>query len=286
MTTMDNFQQIFDSKSQIYLDIVNEILCEVNNIEYNYTYLEHYTDLMRNNIFQGYKIYWTEIINNAHAASLLSMQRHKHWISGIIESFKNNNYLSFSANLRGLLESVADSNYSLLKIPTFLSKFSVEIEKAIKELDKDSDEDFKIYLCSDLEEALLHFAYARKLSKNESAPKYHKAETNTDYINTLTNTNFLKLYSELCQITHPAMPSVMDYFDVVESPKGYTNRINFINDKDNELITRIIKKYQNELNELLSIGFDYPIAILKEINKLNFEPLYIKTIDKILYQKK
>lgn len=284
---MDNFKNVFDKKTKIYLDIIDKIIDEVKCIEYDYLYIEEYTKLLEKDISEGHRIYWTEIISNAHNASLMSMYRHHLWVSGIVESYNNKNYLTFSANFRGLLESVSDSHYSLRRIPGFLTKFSAQIENAIKKIGDyhpSSTADFKFIMSSDLEEDLLHFAYARKLSKKNTDPKYHNAQTNTNYINTLDNPKFLELYAELCQITHPAMPSVMDYFDITERPTGYTNKVNFLINKNPSLIKNLIDTYQNELNTLLNIGFNYPIQILKEINKLNFEPLYIKTINEITFE--
>jgi hypothetical protein len=283
---MKNFEQIFDLKTEIYIDIIEKVIAEVGSVNYDYLYIEEYSAQLRKDPSEGSKIYWTEIINNAHAASLMSMYRHKLWISGIVEAYNNNNYLIFSASIRGLLESVSDSNYSLRRVPHFLEQFSGEIEKAIKKLNEfhsASMEDFKFTICSDLEEDLLHFIYARRLSRKNSDPNYHNAQTNTNYINTLDNTKFLDLYSDLCQITHPAMPSVMDYFDVTESTIGYNNKIDFVVDKNLDLIKKLISRYKKELNTMLCIGFGCPIAILKEVNKLNYKPLYIKTIDDIAY---
>jgi hypothetical protein len=284
---MDNFKYIFDPRTKIYLDIIDKIIGEVKSISYDYLYIEEYSAQLEKDITEGHRIYWTEIISNAHNASLMSMYRHRLWVSGIVDSYNNKNYLTFSANLRGLLESVSDSHYSLGRIPRFLEKFSTQFENAIKKLGEyhpSSTKDFIFIACSDLEEDLLHFAYARKLSKNNTEPNYHNAQANTNYINTLGNPKFLDLYADLCQITHPAMPSVMDYFDISERPTGYTNTINFLSNKNPDLIKKLIDTYQNELNTLLNIGFNYPIQILKGINKLNFDPLYIKIIDEITYE--
>lgn len=282
---MKNFQNVFNSELEIYLDLFDKIICEIKSINYDYVYIEEYSIQLENDVSEGHKIYWTEIINNAHSASLMSMYRHKHWITGIIDSFNNENYLTFCANLRGLLESVSDSNYSLNKVPEFIKQYSHDIEKAIKKQDEfhsNSTEDFQFITCSKLEEILLHFTFARKLRKNEVEPKYHNAETNTKYINTLGDNIFLNLYSDLCQITHPAMPSVMDYFNVTDKINGYNNRMDFLSNKNQELIKILIDKYKEQLNSLLIIGFNYPLAILKEINKLNIEQFNINILDDII----
>lgn len=51
-------------------------------------------------------MYWLEIIERAHAVSITTVFRNQKWIEGIVVSYLNNNYYSFAANLRGLIESM------------------------------------------------------------------------------------------------------------------------------------------------------------------------------------
>lgn len=163
---MENFQKIFKKDSIIYLEVINEIINEIDSVELEYLYEQAYKIELENDISEGQSIYLTEIIGNTYLASLMSMFRHKQWILGVIESYNNQNYLTFSANLRGLLESVSDSNFSLKRIPSFLNEFSSKIEKAIKKIEEyhpESEKDFVFLSCGQLEEDLLHFFMQKKL---------------------------------------------------------------------------------------------------------------------------
>jgi hypothetical protein len=116
------------------------------------------------------------------------------------------NCLAFSASLRGLLESSADSYECLRKVPLFLAKNRGEIVAAIERTAGN-----EINLAPGLEDALIHFTHARRLDKGESAQKSHSALATREYLKLLEQANvplIIDCYSELCQVTHPAAGSI------------------------------------------------------------------------------
>ncbi|WP_404465191.1 hypothetical protein LG331_02930 [Vreelandella aquamarina] len=65
-------------------------------------------------------------------------------------------------------------------------------------------------ISTELENCLIHFHHARKVGKGEEAPPTHKAETAAKYVSAIDHIDFpvRELYSELCQVVHPAEPSL------------------------------------------------------------------------------
>jgi len=57
------------------------------------------------------KIYWEDILYRAHIASLLSLFKVRRWFQGMENN--HDNYYGFCSSLRGLIESCADSFFSL-----------------------------------------------------------------------------------------------------------------------------------------------------------------------------
>lgn len=80
------------------------------------------------------------------------------------------------------------------------------------------------------------------------------------------------------------MPSVMDFFEITENETGYKNKMNFKEDKSTVLINNLINKYQFEIDSILAIGFYYPIAILRELNKMNIEKFNVPTVNNLEYK--
>ena len=70
-------------------------------------------------------------------------------------------------------------------------------------------------ISKELEDTLIHFTHARKLSKGEDAPSTHRARQPWEYIKRIeemNNNGVKELYSELCELVHPAADSVLMWF--------------------------------------------------------------------------
>jgi hypothetical protein len=67
-----------------------------------------------------------------------------------------------------------------------------------------------------LEDMLVHFQFARNLKKGEAALGTHKAESAAKYISVIDHEDspVKGLYSELCQVVHPAAQSLSWFTDI------------------------------------------------------------------------
>jgi hypothetical protein len=120
---------------------------------------------------------------------------------------------------------------------------------------------------------LVHFLYARKLDNNEkkSVPKTHRALQTAEY-NTIFEEaripNAKVLYSDLCQLTHPAAHSLGFALDVDE--RGY-----FLNvDHDGEMLEMLLREYRPTLNELLPFAFNAGILTLAVLNHFSIQQFH------------
>ncbi|MCR3923508.1 MAG: hypothetical protein NUK65_13515, partial [Firmicutes bacterium] len=58
------------------------------------------------------QIYWKELLQRLHLASVTSLMRNFKWIEGIKFGIDSNNYIIFASSLRGYIEAFVDSYYS------------------------------------------------------------------------------------------------------------------------------------------------------------------------------
>jgi hypothetical protein len=66
-------------------------------------------------------IFAMELIEKAHLASVTALLRAKRWADATCLAYDKENFLSWSASVRGLLESAGDTVDSLLHIPMTLA---------------------------------------------------------------------------------------------------------------------------------------------------------------------
>ena len=182
-----------------------------------YVYTIHDNDYFQNNISQNIndfqRIYWEEILQRAHWADLSSLIRNLQWLKGAATAIKDNNLLLFTSNLRCLIESSGDNLLSLLNVPITLADNFSNISQCLKGNMKGNT----LYSSKELEEILIHFSYARKITNDEKnlqgkMPKYQNAKPASEYLKRLdskvNNGSIADLYSILCQFAHPAAHSV------------------------------------------------------------------------------
>jgi hypothetical protein len=64
------------------------------------------------------QIYWQEMFLRAHWTAMLNLLRHGRWQAGCVAAYDvPSNFLSFTANLQGLVEAALDAQYSLGAVP-------------------------------------------------------------------------------------------------------------------------------------------------------------------------
>lgn len=149
------------------------------------------------------KTYWSEMLYRTHIVVLVSWFKALRWL----DSLDNNidNYYGFCSNLRSLIESCADSFYTLSSAPLTIATDYRAIYESIHN-------DSPIFLTHEpLEMTLLHFIQATKLSKEQKKeyPTEYDAKQITEYLSSLEggNEKIIQLYKYLCGISHPAYES-------------------------------------------------------------------------------
>lgn len=102
-----------------------------------------------------------------------------------------------------------------------------------------------------MENKLIHFQFAKKGKKNVYS-KIKIAHTNTDYIKSfdLEKIGIEELYSELCEVTHPAANSVNCFSEEKLVSEYYSYSITST-ETDNNIIIDLVDKYNTQIKLLL-----------------------------------
>jgi len=169
--------------------------------------------------------------------------------------------LAFAATLRGLLEACADSHDILKFLPMALLDGREHLYRSLHSPESTKE----ILLMEDLEERLIHFGFARKQKKGSTAPKEHNAKANADYIREIEKfgvPNAINLYAELCELTHPASPSVDCFTE--QSDQSYT--LDFF--RDSAEIESIIERYRGTILNLVMYTLNPALICLHFISRL------------------
>lgn len=219
------------------------------------------------------KVYWYEILARAHWASIASIQRNHSWMKALLNAFDQNNYLAFSGALRSLIESCGDSMTSLKDIPRTLAKDAEVISVCLKGNAK------KMFTSPELEDRLIHFLYARKISKedkkNNTFPESHLAKFTTHYLTVLDNGMkdgpVMQLYSELCQLSHPAAPSIL--YSMNQTNRGDYQVLGYNSKFNRVAISELLSEHGQAIIQVCQYGYNNSLVLLKLLNYFNRKDL-------------
>ncbi|MBD2755795.1 hypothetical protein [Spirosoma validum] len=234
---------------------------------------EKFREAFMDNPPQLQKVYWQEILQRAHWAGLSSLLRNLKWIDGVNTSIKENNFLSFTANLRCLIESCGDNFLSLRPVATTLADNHHNISNCLSGQMKEKT----LFVSKELEEILIHFAYARKISKEEKEisgkfPKYQNAKPAAEYLkqldNKVDNGPISELYSFLCQFSHPAALSIHYLFEQTDMDDSY--EFTYLDNPDVKYINMILESYNDEIMNSIMFGFNTSLLTLKTLNLFDY----------------
>lgn len=207
---------VFGDGSLIYADVVNAVLPIA--LREHYFFEDNEKFAMRRDAAAVNQRFWLEILGRAHQAAVVSLLRSAGWINGMVQAVEMDNIFSFTACARSLMESTGDTLWSLRDIPLNLARNCGDIRRYIK-----GKHDSSIIGGPEYEERLIHFTYARKLYKGETAPAEHRAETAARYIAALEIEGADRLYELFCQIVHPGFGSTLAMISSVETQDGATD---------------------------------------------------------------
>jgi len=276
---MNNKKDILELYYTIYSDVVNKI----EHKNYRYTDLQGFMSiyvegLSNGDIRESQKIYWQEILLRVHFAAVTSLIRTQKWLSGVVLGIEAKNVVVFCSSLRGFLEATVDSYYSLESLPTSLALNFKKINSALKgELNQ-------YFANNELESKLIHFQFAKKGKKGLDA-SINIAHTNVEYIKSfdLDNIGIKKLYSELCEITHPAANSINCFTEEIVVSEHHSYSVTST-ETDNDVISEVISKYWNQINVLLKMGISLYCICLKLLTLFDFENIHSKYINESIFE--
>jgi hypothetical protein len=204
------------------------------------------------------QIYWSEILMRAHLAAATAILRSLKWIDGASVAAKAKNLLVFSAAFRGLIESSADTFTALNAVPeTFARDYSMICQAIAGKADK-------LVIGKEMEDTLIHYAFARKTRRSEVTPESHRARQVREYMDILERgqvPRVIECYSELCDLTHPGASSVWMFLHA-KSEREFRVEPN----RDEGVIRWFLSEYEDTLARLFMFAFNSPIMTLAVLN--------------------
>lgn len=277
-----NAQSLIKHYSELGLFINNQL----SKIQYTYSILDNDSFAqLKDKPIELQAIYWQEMLQRAHWAALSSLLRNLKWISAITSSMTENNFLSLAANLRCLIESCADTFHALQAVAPTLAENNQRINSLIG---SNPENDKCFFVAPEIEQSLIHFSYARRITKaeksaEETIPEYHNAKSASEYLKILDQTSengpTSQLYSWLCQFTHPASHSSLYLFETKYSDTTYKFR--YLDRPDEKYIANMFKEFNQEITNALMLGMNPSLLLLKTLNLFNYDSVKSPFVDNI-----
>jgi len=257
----------------IYFRTLNPIAAALASSGQIYTYVNDatYINTLKANLPEGMKIYWLEILGRAHLAASTGIFRQLRWLTATATLAQTQNFLGFSSALRGLLESSADAHDGLAGVPGALAAMFSEIQKAVQGRLEQR------ILSSELEEKLIHFAFARRPRKSETGvPSAHVAKSAADYNRQLESSGSKRIadfYKTLCEVTHPGASSVYAFIRQVDQDHEVLDPSG-----DLGLIKGLCDEFRPEVDRLLQMGTNPMLLTLKVLNEFAGTGLFTEPV--------
>ena len=192
------------------------------------------------------------MLYRSHIAVLSSLLRSCRLVDATAREYEASNLPGWASCARALIESVGDSIDVLQYIPLTVSENFHTIRSCIR-----GKEIHDCHTAKCLEDKLIHFAYARKLTGDErdKFPRSHRAEQTYTYRDELKKFqigDIDTLYGELCELSHPAAASVQYMFSQSELNCHFS-----ISDKnDMRHLDDILTRYRSSFDGLTVVAFN------------------------------
>jgi hypothetical protein len=272
--TMLDFTSLLHPDATRFIEMIDQLGVAGWNTRYNFMPIEEYEPLIKTAPGKGMEIYWNEILGRAHLTAATAILRSRHWVDAVRLGATENNVLSFAAAFRGLIESAADSSTTLGLVPVTLARDLPQILQALS-----GNIGLQMFLAPALEDALIHYSYARHLTKPElqAAPPSHKALHVRDYIKVLEKgevPNVIACYRALCDLTHPGATSVWLWLwrisDVAMELKA---------SQDDRVIGYFLTEYRETLVRLLMFAFNPALTTLRVLNYFPLVELHTPALE-------
>lgn len=272
---MTTNETIFGKAGALFLQNSEPLVRFLTSTPVEYTIMgdAQFRALLQEDNKQAMKVYWEELIGRAHLAAATSMIRSYRWCEGMMSSYESGLFLPYCACFRGLLESVADTYDALNNVAVTIAENSSSINEALRKTAGIPS------LCGDLENQLIHFAFAHKPQKGNAVPQTHIAKTVADYMRPLVKSGFTELqdlYSELCQYTHPAAHSI-HYLLAEPTPETFV----LYGEHEALRIETHAKRHAAVFPDLLMFGFNPAFLVLKVLRHIEAPSFQVSSVDNL-----
>ena len=267
---MAGMESVLNRDGVRFVEMIDDLGLERLDTRYTFSGEEEYKELLRHNVNEGMRVYWTETLQRVHLAAATAILRSRRWLSGVVHAAAENNFLVFSASLRGLMESAADSSTALLGTPLTLAQFHSSIAECL------AGQATTVFISSELENELIHYSHARHLRRSEraNAPSSHQARRVQEYLNNFGDQNadnVRQCYGDLCDLAHPGASSVWMW---LASEDLNDSAFRLSTHQDEALIAGFLRQYATMPLELLMFAFNGPLIALNILNYFAIEDLH------------
>jgi hypothetical protein len=252
----------------IYVSTLTPIASQLASMRQVYFYMDEHSfkGLLRKSISEGMKVYWMEILGRAHLAACAGILRQLRWLHAVAALAQAENFIGFSSALRGLLESSADALDALEQVAVTVADGFAYIQDAVNGVAE------KAVLSPDLENMLIHFAFARRPTKGESVPPAHVAKSAADYNARIERTGskrVAEMYKVLCEVTHPAGASVYCFIRQLDRDHEMLDP-----NRDAVLIKKLADEFRPEIAHVLQMGTNPMLLALKTLHEFEGTGLF------------
>ncbi|WP_353646129.1 hypothetical protein [Mesorhizobium sp. WSM2239] len=255
---------VFGKTSEIYGRIINDIAPDLIKEKYTFEELSEFERKSLNEEtgreYSG-RVYWTEMLNRAHMASVASVFRTTRWIEVAIREHEAGSLYGCASACRSLIESAGDIGHSLSPVAHTLARIKEAVKAEISGHAPDA-----MIISKELEDSLIHFSHARKVAKTEIAPDSHKAMQTfkyIDYVDRMKIPGVKPLYAKLCEIVHPAADSVSVTF-VSEDGAWLADPRN-----ESAVLETLLSERRSTLSGVVMASYNAPLLILKTLHSFD-----------------
>jgi hypothetical protein len=253
---------------------VSDLIQDSVGTKYEFTDEGEFRRTLMRDVGAGNQIYWREMLFRAHFAASAALLRTFHLVESMKRAWQAGDVYGLVNSFRFLVESGADTKYSLSWVPFTLAN---ALDVITYQLSGNARE---IVLNRELEDHLIHFWVARKLEKNEKdkVPNSHEARRTFEYINSLGNDNVKKVYGRLCQIGHPSAQSIAPFTIALDEDAGVYVFTDWL---PGTVLAQIFDEDAQRAFEFsLMMGINYSHCIFTVLNALPEKRLHVPSADR------
>jgi len=209
------------------------------------------------------RVYVIGILERSHLACTTFLARSHRWLRACGAALESSNVLGFAASLRGFLESAADGFDVIGYLPETL-KGSFEHLYAL--LYEAGQRDAPAIIMKELEDRLIHYAFATRQPRIGPSMPNHTAKSQADYIRDFERfgaSGAGDLYADLCALTHPSSASINCF--LIEGD----DHVSFTAQHDDTAIEIILHKYEECVTDIFQYSLNSALVALAYLSRLN-----------------